>query len=69
MDTQLTPLSCTVEGDYADVEVATTWTSVRSQPDDQLQYVGRSALRLKRSPYDGWDVVQAKVAGWDSSPV
>lgn len=66
VDTQIEPLTCTLEGDYADVDVATTWTSVRTDPDDQWQYCGRSSFRLKRSDYGGWDVVKAKVVGFDS---
>ena len=66
VDSHISPLTCNIDGDYAEVEVATTWTSIRVNPDDQLQYCGRSSIRLKRSPYDGWDVIQAKVPGWDS---
>lgn len=65
-DTEIKPLTCQLSGPYADVAVATTWTSVRSEPEDQLQYRGRSQFRLKRSAYGGWDVVQAKVVGFDS---
>jgi hypothetical protein len=65
-DTKITPLTCKLTGAYADVAVATTWTSVRCAPADELQYSGRSLFRLKRSAYGGWDVVQAKVVGFDS---
>ncbi len=66
VDAQINPLTCTLDGNYATVEIATTWTSIRTAPNDKLQYTGRSIFQLKRSKYDGWDVVQAKVAGWDS---
>ncbi|MCB0126194.1 MAG: hypothetical protein KDE58_28245 [Caldilineaceae bacterium] len=66
IDTQIDPIACTLDGDYANVDVATTWTSVRTDPEEQFQYCGRSSFRLKRSDYGGWDVVKAKVAGFDS---
>lgn len=66
VDTTIKPLTCTLDDEYATVDIATTWTSVRTEPADQIQFLGRSIFRLKRSDYGGWDVVQAKVAGWDS---
>ncbi|MEZ4861888.1 MAG: hypothetical protein R3C14_11285 [Caldilineaceae bacterium] len=65
-DTKITPLTCKLEGEYAQVEVATTWTSVHTNPKEMIQFVGRSHFRLKRSSYGGWDIVQADIAGWDS---
>lgn len=66
IDTKIDPISCTLDGEYADVDVATTWTSVRTESEEQYQYIGRSAFRLKRSSYGGWDIVKAKVVGFDS---
>lgn len=66
IDTHIKPLTSTIEGDYATVAVATTWTSVQTDPEEKWIFAGRSTFLLKRSKYDGWDVVQAKVAGWDS---
>jgi len=66
IDTQIEPLTCALDGDYAEVDVWTTWTSVRTDPEEQWQYCGRSSFRLKRSDYGGWDVVKAKIAGFDS---
>lgn len=60
------PISCRVDGDYADVELATQWTSLRSDPFDQITITGRSLIRLKQWPNDiYWSVIQANVAGWD----
>lgn len=66
VDTTIEPVSCVLDNNYAQVSLATTWTSVRTEPDDQLKYIGRAELRLKRCDHGGWDVVQAKVPGWDS---
>jgi len=47
------------------VELATTWTTVQTQPSDLLKTVGRSYLRMKRTSDDYWEVIQARIAGWD----
>lgn len=64
LDIHVKPLHCQLHGDYADVELATTWTSVQTNPSDQIKIVGRSHLRMKRAG-DYWETIQAKVAGWD----
>lgn len=64
---KLNALTCAIEGNYASVEVATTWTSIRTDPKDEYQYFGRARINLKRNRYDGWDVIQAIVPGWDSA--
>ena len=65
-DVKLNALNCTINDNYATVDVATTWTSVRTDPEDEYQYFGRAHMRLKRNRYDGWDIIQAIVPGWDS---
>lgn len=64
-DSTIEVLSCRLDGDYADVELATTWTTVQTQPSDLLKTVGRSYLRMKRTSNDYWEVIQARIAGWD----
>ncbi|PYV43615.1 MAG: hypothetical protein DMG06_09925 [Acidobacteria bacterium] len=56
---------CRVEGDYATVEAETSWEGLNAETMAIVSASGPSAIRLKRSPYGGWDVVQAKVAGWN----
>lgn len=65
-DVPIDALTCQIAGDYATVEVATTWTDVQSNPPDRVQIVGRSHLRLKRRG-DYWEVIQARVPGWDKN--
>jgi len=55
---------CKVEGDYATVEAETSWEGLNAETMAIDSASGPSVVRLKRSPYGGWDVVQAKVAGW-----
>ncbi|MEZ4730051.1 MAG: hypothetical protein R3E79_23215 [Caldilineaceae bacterium] len=45
--------------------MATTWTSVQTQRSDLLKTVDRAYLRMKRTSDEDWEVIQAKLAGWD----
>jgi hypothetical protein len=56
-----------IEGDYATVEVQTSWAGLHKNEQAILRYEGISTLRLKRSLDIGWDVIQANVVGWDNS--
>jgi hypothetical protein len=55
---------CKVEGDYATVEAETSWEGLNAETMAIVSASGPSVVRLKRSPYGGWDVIQARVAGW-----
>jgi hypothetical protein len=58
---------CVVEGDYATVRVHTTWEGLRAGTMESVSTSGISVFRMKRSPYGGFDVIQANVAGWYSN--
>lgn len=60
-----TILDCTVEGDYATVRVQTEWRGLDAAADHYITHSGVSVLRLKKSPYNGYDVIQANVVGWE----
>jgi hypothetical protein len=53
----------TVDGDHARVEVATVWQALKNDGKTVVRKSGTSEIFLKRSPYSGWDVIQAKIAG------
>ena len=55
----------TVDGDHAQVEVATVWQALINDGKTVVRKSGTSEIFLKRSPYSGWDVIQAKIAGWN----
>jgi hypothetical protein len=55
----------TVEGDHARVEVATVWQALKDDGKTIVRKTGTSEIFLKRSSYSGWDVIQAKIAGWN----
>ncbi|MBN1454003.1 MAG: hypothetical protein JW963_23510 [Anaerolineales bacterium] len=57
----------TVNGDYAQVDVNTVWQGLKNDGKTIARKIGISKIWLKRSPYSGWDVVQAKIAGWNQS--
>jgi len=54
-----------IEGDYATVELETVWAGLKKADHTMFRHRGISTLRLKRSLEIGWDVIQAKVVGWD----
>lgn len=56
---------CTLEGDYANVSFTGMWTGLRAQSMVPVSFEGESYLKMKKSPYGGFDVVQANVIGWD----
>lgn len=58
-------LSAKVDGDYATVEVDTTLEALDTELGQISIHSGLSRIRLKRSEYGGWDVIQAKIAGLD----
>lgn len=54
-----------INGDYANVEVNTSWAGLSKSEQAVVRYQGLSGLRLKRSFDIGWDVIQAKIVGWN----
>lgn len=60
------PMDCNVEGDYASVSFNITWDALMADDSLRKTYSGIAHLRMKRSEYDGWDVVQAIVPGWNA---
>ena len=54
----------TVDGDYAQVDVTTVWQGLKNDRKTIVRKTGDSKIYLKRSPFSGWDVIQAKIAGW-----
>ncbi len=57
------PLTSEVEGDKATVEVALSWETSSLHGVQAAKTVGRAKLSLMRSPYGGWDVIQAILPG------
>jgi hypothetical protein len=55
----------TVDGDDAQVDVTTVWQGLKNDGKTIARKTGVSKVWLKRSPYSGWDVIQAKIAGWN----
>jgi len=60
-------VSLSIEGDYATVEVDTSWAGLNQLEQAMVRHQGISTLRLKRSLDIGWDVIQARVVGWNDS--
>jgi hypothetical protein len=54
-----------VDGDYAEVNVTTAWQGLKNDGKTIVRKTGPSKISLKRSPYSGWDVIQAEIPGWN----
>ena len=61
----LEPKRSKVDGDYATATVNTTWEALDTDTMQIAIHTGESHFRLKRSPYGGWDVIQANIVGVD----
>jgi len=59
------PEKATVDGDYAQVAVNTAWQGLKNDGKTVARRTGISKIWLMRSPYSGWDVIQAEIAGWN----
>jgi len=54
-----------IEENYAVVEVDISWAGLNKQEQAMIRHHGTSILRLKRDVDIGWDVIQAKIVGWN----
>jgi len=57
---------CTVEGEYATVIFQGEWTGLVSGSMESVTLKGGFNLRLKKSPYGGYDIIQVSLPGFDS---
>jgi hypothetical protein len=57
--------SMAINGDEADVDVDTFWQAIPKDKKSVVKNKGVTKLRLARSPYGGWGVIQAEIPGWD----
>jgi hypothetical protein len=55
-----------VDGDTAEVNVTTAWQGLKNDGKTIVRKTGSSKIHLKRSPYSGWDVIQAEIPGWNT---
>jgi hypothetical protein len=55
-----------IEGDYATVEAKTSWAGLNQLEQAMVRQDGISTLQLKRSLDVGWDVIQARIIGWNN---
>lgn len=59
------PTNCSLKDEYATVTFHGTWTGLKSGSMEPATFEGESILRMKKSPFGGYDLVQAKVVGWE----
>ena len=56
--------ACVLDGDYATVSLEGGWSGVVAESMAPESHKGVAALRMKKSPYGGYDVVQANIPGF-----
>jgi hypothetical protein len=56
-----------VDGDNATADVHTVWHAIREGENAVIKNEGVSKFKLERSIYGGWDIIQANIAGWNST--
>jgi hypothetical protein len=66
IDKGVEPIDCVVDGDYATVRFSVRWAGLMAETLTKTTFSGVACVRMKRSPYQGWDVVQAIVPGWNA---
>ncbi len=59
-------ISLDIKGDYAIVEVDTSWAGLNKREQAMMRHQGISRLQLKRNLDIGWDVIQASITGWNN---
>lgn len=59
-------IDCVVDGDYATVKIEVSWDGLMAESLERKSFSGFATLRMKRSAYSGWDVIQAIVPGWNA---
>jgi hypothetical protein len=59
-------IDCVIDGDYATVRFSVRWTGLMAGTLTKKTFSGTACLKMKRSTYAGWDVVQAIVPGWNA---
>jgi hypothetical protein len=65
IDKSFEVIDCSVESDYASVHLDVRWDGLMANTLERRTFSGIARIKLKRSPYEGWDVVQATVPGWN----
>ncbi|MDP2885651.1 MAG: hypothetical protein Q8P51_11605 [Ignavibacteria bacterium] len=57
-------LACILDGEYATVRLEGEWSGVIADSMESVSHKGVADLRLKKSPYGGYDVVRANIPGF-----
>jgi hypothetical protein len=60
------PIDCVVDGDYATVRFSVRWAGLMAETLTKTTFSGVACIKMRRSPYQGWDVIQAVVPGWNA---
>ena len=56
-------IGCSLGGEYATVKLHGDWSGLKAGSMEQVSHKGVSELKLKKSPYGGYDVIQINIPG------
>jgi hypothetical protein len=56
-------IGCSLGGEYATVKLHGDWSGLKAGSMEQVSHKGMSELKLKKSPYGGYDVIQINIPG------
>jgi hypothetical protein len=57
-------IGCSLGGEYATVKLHGDWSGLTARSMEPVSYQGVSELKLKKSPYGGYDVIQINIPGF-----
>ncbi|HCV42574.1 MAG TPA: hypothetical protein DGH68_03750 [Bacteroidetes bacterium] len=63
---RLDVVNCSIDMDCAVVHLDVRWDGLMADTLTRRTFSGIARIKLKRNPYEGWDVVQATVPGWNT---
>lgn len=66
IDKRIAVVDCVVSRNYAQVQLEVRWDGLMAETLTRKTFMGIAQIKLKRSSYEGWDVVQAIVPGWNA---
>jgi len=66
IDKGIEPIDCVIDGDYATVRFSVRWAGLMAETFTKTTFSGVARIKMKRTPYQSWDVVQASVPGWNA---
>ena len=56
-------VGCSLEGEFATVRLHSEWSGLKVRSMEHVSHKGMSELKMKKSPYGGYDIIQINIPG------